>query len=373
MSFSFILERAVDVQCWIVEGSVARPVKRPELLPILLRVREVGWTDAADVAEHLLFDSNARRQVAQRMLYIAVRLGLLVEDTEQQAYALSADGELALERGEIFVPEHGVWQVWITEDPLLPAGVVHAEPWSDEASAFDEVRGDERDALVARRFQQIPLRLSQASNLELESVVGIGRLRIVHLQPKGERIRVEAALRVRWEVAARRVRLEGKLLDRDVSSSLEAPVGETEGLWKELLASADLLQDWDAAAGALRVAFANTQPLERQAMARDLLLSRPRLPRFGVFEDLTVRGVSLVAATARDARDWARWRLNARVSDYATSERFASWVKDAVAPFRSFALVMPTRSELAREAWAARGERPTPSVWNLVAAEDWRL
>ena len=62
-----------------------------------------------------------------------------------------------------------------------------------------------------------------------------------------------------------------------------------------------------------------------------------------------------------------------RLKFAATSERFAEWAKEATAPFASYRISVPTRAELARDAWARRGERPSPIAWHLTAAEDWSL
>lgn len=371
MNLVITLERPLAVERWLVEGSVARLAKRPELWPFLLRARDLGWTTAEDSAEHLFGEASARRGVAQRILHIAARLGLLVEEAGR--FSLSTEGLDALHRGEIFVPERGAWDVWITVDPLVPTGVLHIEPWTDEATAFDEVRGDERDAMNSRRFPFLPARLLAASGIELESVAGGGRMRIEELEAKGERIAAQSDLRLRWDVASQRVRIDGELGDRHVSMTLESPDHAPGSVWNELLDAADLLPDWDPASGALRVGFARTQLRERQTMAKDMTFMSPELVEFGSFDDLTVRGVPLAAKTQRDAEEWARWRLDKRVTDYATAERFDRWVGEALAPFGAFAVAMPTRGDAAREAWAARGERPTPAVWNLVAAEDWRL
>jgi hypothetical protein len=365
------LERPLAVERWLVEGAVARLAKRPELRPFLLRARDAGGTTAEDSAEHLFGEASARRGVAQRILQIAARLGLLVEDAGR--FSLSTEGDEALRRGEIFVPERGAWDVWITMDPLVPTGVLHIEPWTYEATAFDEVRGDDRDAMNSRRFSFLPGRLLSARGSELESVAGGGRMRIEELEAKGERMDAQSDVRVRWDVASHRVHIDGEVGERHVSMTLESPDHSPGSVWNELLDAADLRPDWDLARGALRVGFAGTQLRERQTMARDVTFVSPELVDFGSFDDLTVRGVPLAAKTQRDAEEWARWRLDKSVTDYATAERFNRWVGEAIAPFGAFAVAMPTRGDAAREAWAARGERPTPAVWNLVAAEDWRL
>ena len=71
------VRRKIEVRSWRVIGQVVKAAKRAELMPVLLRARERGATDAGDVAGHLLFESGSRRVVAQRLLHIAERYGLL--------------------------------------------------------------------------------------------------------------------------------------------------------------------------------------------------------------------------------------------------------------------------------------------------------
>lgn len=149
-----VLQRAVEVRCWRVVGQVAKATKRTELLPVLLRAREREATDANDIAAHLLFESRSRHVVAKRLLQIAEVYGLL-EATERR-YRLTDSGRNALETKQIFVPEHGTWTVWASDDPLLAAPVMHVEPWA-EPTAYEEVLGGKRHSVRERAFGRLPM------------------------------------------------------------------------------------------------------------------------------------------------------------------------------------------------------------------------
>jgi len=363
------LQRTIDVRCWRVIGQVAKAAKRAELIPVLLRARERGATDAGDVAEHLLFESGARRVVAQRLLQIAELYGLL-EQTDRR-YGLTESGHTALATKQVFVPEHGTWTIWASEDPLLATPILRVEPWA-EPTAYDEVWGKERD--IERPFEKLPRWIRDAVGVvSVPLVVGGTPLRIDHLEDEGEVAEPEGMLRAAWDVSGARLRVDGTLDGAPVNTAIDAPAVGADAVWMQLLQSEGLSPQWDPTVRALRVGFEEAASGERESMVRGVAFGRPNIAGLRVFDNTTVDGVALRARSATDASRWAEWRLRARVRDYATAERFSAWTAEAVAPFSEFHPSTPTRQALADAAWRARTDRPTPSAWHLVAAEDWRL
>lgn len=364
------LTREIQVECWRVIGQVAKAAKRNELLPILLRARERGQTDARDIAEHLLFESGSRQVIAQRLLQIAERYGLLVQENRQ--YRLTESGSTALETKQIFVPEHGTWTVWVSNDPLLSATILCVEPWQ-ESSAYDEVWGEGRDKAPKRRFEQLPRWVRDAEGVIATPLVGSTALRVDQLELEGELVDAETKLRATWDVTGARMRIGGTLGGTSVDAVVGAPKMATEAVWMQLMQAEGLWSQWDGAVDALRVGFDETVAGERESLVRGIHFKRPDIESLGSFDATTVEGIALRALSAQDATRWAEWRLRARVHDYATAEQFGKWTAEAVKPFAEFDPPTPTRRELAESAWRDRTDRPTPSTWHLVAAEDWSL
>ena len=362
------LQRTIEVRCWRVIGQVAKAAKRAELMPVLLRARERGATDASDVAGHLLFESGSRRVVAQRLLQIAALFGLL--EQRDRRYFLTETGHAALETKQVFVPEHGTWTIWASDDPLLATPILRVEPWT-EPTAYDEVWGKERDR--ERPFEKLPRWIRDVIGVVAVPLVGGASLRIDHLEPEGEVAAPEATLRAAWDVSGARLRVNGTLGDSRVNTAIGAPAVDAGAVWMQLLRAEGLWSQWDPKALALRVGFDDASAGERESMVRAVAFRRPNIAGLRAFDATTIDGVALRARSGPDASQWAEWRLCARVRDYATSEHFSEWTAEAVAPFSEFHPTTPTRQALADAAWRARVDRPTPSTWHLVAAEDWRL
>lgn len=368
---SIILQRSLDVRCWRVIGQVARASKRTEILAVLLRAREIGSTDARDVATHLLFESTSRRVVAERLLRIAEHLTLLKALGEGR-YILTDTGRVALETEQVFVPEDGAWTVWASNDPLLATPVLRIDPWS-EPSASTEINNKERDK-PKRTFEPVPSWLHSAVGVVTTPAAGGGAaIRIDELKSNGETVDPKAELHAIWDASAGRLRLEGELDGSPVDTALNVPDISRELIWKQLLESERLWPQWDEARQALRVRFEDTQSDERQSMRRAVKFQRPEITGFSTFAPTTVENVTLRAASAQDAGNWALWRLQERIRDYATAERFAAWSSEAVEPFDEFQPAMPARRafiELVRQPAAGKS---SPCAWHLMAAEDWGL
>lgn len=364
-----VLERSIDVRCWRVVGQVARAAKRTELIVVLKRALEAGQTDAEDVAKHLLFEPRSRLVVAQRLLAIAERYRLL--ESKEKRYVLTEVGREAVEKEQVFVPEHGTWTVWASEEPLLSGCVLHVEPWN-EPTAFDEV--NDKNISSKRPIGALPEWLLGASGSTVLPIVGGATLRIDELEKQGESVQPpKAALRAIWNVSEVRLRVIGELGDQPVDAVLRAPAEGADGVWMQLLQGEQLQTKWDSTVSALRIDFEEVARAEREPMKRAVVFKRPEIGGLGKFDETTVENVALRARSADDAERWVEWRLRERVRDYALSDRFDQWAREAVSPFEEFQPRVPTRSDLAeleKRDWPAR---PTPAAWHLVAAEDWSL
>ena len=426
MNSYIILERSVPVRCWRVVGQVAKAEKRPELIPVLLRARETGGTDARDLAGHLLFEPQSRRVVGERLLHIAHGYGLIETEGSNRLFALTEAGETAIDTEELLVPEHeawnirendyplrffplrvdprkgtiayeeingaeerdgvfalteagetaidteevlvperGTWSIWTSDDPLLPR-ILRIEPWK-EPSARKEIF----DKVSARRQVALPDWLRDVAGTPIKPAAQGTAVRIDELE--GQAAAVDGRLRLRWNVGEGRLQLTGTLEGKKVATELEPPSISLNQIWRTLLKEEVLLDRWDVDREILHVTFDETNETERQAMSRDLEFDSPIIPGYGEFETLTVRGVPITPVTESDAQSWANWRLQLRIRDYATSERYAAWRVEAAEPFDQYDVELPTRSELFDEFWNPTANRPEPEAWRLAAAEDWNL
>ncbi len=369
---NIVLQRRIAVRCWNVLGMVAKASKRPELMPVLVRARERHQTSAEDIAEHLFFEQRSRRVVAERLLRIAASYGLLTQN--ERWFTLTDAGIAALTSEQVFVPERGSWTIWASNDPLLDYPVLRVDPWSEPTALDDVQRGKNKDNDM-REFVDVPHTLRQAVGRVAVPPGGGGNLlRIDDLADKAEEAEPGDDLKLVWSVGETKMRLEGPLGGMRLNSVLDAPSIAREDVLQQLLKAEGLWSRWDRTHSALFVGFGETKDRERESLLRDLAIATPTLDALGKFDALTIQDVPLQARTANDAEDWAAWRLQARLKrDYATGERFDAWSKEATEPFATYRISVPSRADLARDAWPRSGDRPSPIAWHLAAAEDWSL
>lgn len=372
MNRSITLERSVIVRCWRVVGQVAKAEKRTELIPVLLRVRETGGTDARGLAEHLLFESRSRRVVAGRLLHIAHAYGLVEKEERARVFTLTEAGERAIDTDEVFVPEHGAWTIWASEDPLLPSPILRVDTWN-EPSAFDEIKGKKWESAEERSHEDLPAWLRKVVKRPITPAAGATAVCINHLENKAEAVETNDTLRLSWNVGDGRLQLTGTLEGKKVATELEAPPISQDQIWLTFLKEEALIEWWDMDRQKLCIDFDDTDGTEREAMVCDLGFESPHIPDYGEFDPITVREVPITPATEADAQSWAKWRLHTRIQDYATSERYAAWCAEAADPFDQYEIDLPTRTELFDEVCNRTTNRPAPEFWHLAAAEDWRL
>ncbi|MEY2840090.1 MAG: hypothetical protein RJB60_2389, partial [Pseudomonadota bacterium] len=336
-----VLQRSVSVQCWNVLGTVAKARKRPELMPVLLRAHERSPTCADDVAEHLFFEQRSRRVVAERMLRIAETYGLLTQN--DRWFTLTEAGLAALNSDQIFVPERGSWTIWASDDSLLDYPILRVEPWN-EPTAWDDVQQRKNNHSDVREFVNVPLTLRRAmGRIAKPSGGGGGFLRVDNLAEKAEEADPNGELKVVWDVGDRKMRLVGTLGGSPVNTVLDAPDVASDDVWRQLLKAEGLWPDWDNTRGVLLVGFQDTNDRERESLLRDLAISAPVLSELGKFDPLTIQDVPIHAKSLHEAGHWAAWRLQSRLQDYATHERFDVWTKDAKEPFANYRISLPSR------------------------------
>jgi hypothetical protein len=364
------LTRPINFRCWRVIGQIAKAAKRDELMPVLLRAQEMGTTDARDIANHLLFEAEARQGVAQRLLQISANYRLL--ELRENRYALTEAGQTALRTQQIFVPEDGAWTIWASDDPLLATPILQVKPWT-EPTAYDEVRGKDRRTDEKRKFEKLPRWLKAIIGKVAIPVVASTAMRIDHLEAEGEVVDARASLRAVWNVSEARLRIEGSLDGSDLNSAVDAPDANAGDIWRQLLESEGLWPQWDPEALALRVGFDDIGSSERETLLRTVKFGKPEISGYRLFDATSIERIPICARSPEDAQRWGAWRLDTRITSYATAERFSNWTDEALAPLAEFQLAAPSRQELASAAWQARGGRPTNKTWHLVAAEDWEL
>ena len=132
------LSRHISISCFDAEATVAVARQRPEFLAVARLAADLGRPiSSRDVLRELL--GPLPEVLGKRVIERCIGLGLLeITDQKNDEAALSEAGRLALEHGEVLVPEEGVWRFYLVDDPLVPTNL-EFRPWASEGRVPDRL------------------------------------------------------------------------------------------------------------------------------------------------------------------------------------------------------------------------------------------
>lgn len=378
------LTRSVAVSSFDAQATVAVGRDRPEFLAVARLAADLARPiGARDVLRELL---GARPEVlGWRVIERCVYLGLLERSGKDGDAALSEAGRLALEHGEVLVPEEGIWRFYVIDDPLVPGALVHAQRLEAEP-----VR-KEREAAKARPRGERPQ--VDRPPVSLRGCVGGAPRESVqngHLFQLGELAESGAAgptgelrLMFTWD-AEPSLRLSGRLpldgegtntkpIDAGVSVSEVVARLSREGLWRSLVTRATQvsgpeLERWQATTGkpVVPVPFSSLPAAARHSFRRDLDVPASDLVGLGRFEATVLKDVDLVPAADGDAQAWLAWLQWEGITDYVTPALLERQGREQRARFPHHSPRVLSASDLLAKARVDRDER----AWFVLGPSD---
>ena len=371
MENEIVLTRKLTIDTWRIKGAVAKAQKRKDVMLVLQFLNEFKTGKAKKIASHLLFDTNARLMVAQRLLDICQIYELV--DSDKGNYQLTNSGKEALQANEVFIPEDGCWELSVANDPLLPHSVIKLSPFN-EPNAITEVmsrNAKDNQENGERKIEDTPDWFQKFIAVELKPYEGGKSIRIDKVEQKAEWAEVSFHLSLEWNVGKNSIRiLDGK----KVTTQLKGPSLKIDNVWKNLLENEGILECWDELDKALAIPFDESKEHSRITMVSDYEFIQPTIhigyQYLGDFDDVLIKGISVCAATPEDAQAWAQWRLDNSITSFASEAKYRQWVENAQKPFKKHAIKLPDRDEAAHD---RIGEKYTKEDWFLLAASDWAL
>ena len=378
--------------------------KTPEarIHAILLALDERGGrASAKDVAAALLNRSEA---IGKRLLLLCQNYGLIAYNDEPREAELTDVGRQALREQKVFIPEHGAWRVWFTDDPLVPIEaqllrIDTAAPVSaraevgrlrDEKNRKDDTDSDtdepkeDRTVIDPGEFPFLRRELSPP---------GCDEIRIDKVEPKVRALASNADMLVTVRFSSTKAptanlsgTLDGQPFQHRFAPCTYDNAGgddehfnpdEFDKIWIALLDTGPLAGRWDAERETLRLTF--DQAKSDEAVLRKLqcttTIRQPSLPALGAFEPATVEGVPVTPHNSESAAQWANWLLHDKLGDYKSPAAYQALVEEVRRACPDFSDVrLPGQLELASR---LRGHDGDPAAarrfWFVQAPLDWRF
>lgn len=380
------LTRTITVSTFDVEATVAVGRDRPELLAVARLAADMARPiGARDVLRELL---GARPEVlGWRIIDRCVDIGLLHRVGKNGEAALSPDGQVALNHGEVLVPEEGVWRFFLVDDPLVPAALIHVrrletEPVRREREAAREARGRGERIPPSERIPELLRQRCEGG--PLLSVRNGHLFRPLALGSSGASgARGQLRLDLTWDTAAS-LRLSGRLSSdeegedaKPIDASLDLPEvlnrWTRDGLWKALAASATRvpaaeLERWRGVAGrsVMPCSFSSLSETARRSFRRDIDVPAVDLPALGRFDATALKDVPIVPASQADAQEWMAWLQWDSIQDHVLPVEIERKGRELLASFPHHQPNALTAFDLLSRARTERGARS----WFLFAPSD---
>jgi hypothetical protein len=384
------LWRNVAVKSFDAEGTIALGRDRPELLAVArLAADACRPISGRDVTHELL--AALPEHVGWLVIDRCVHLGLLVRRAEKGPAEITEGGVLALEHGQVLVPEEGVYRFYIADDPLLPAALVHVAPLRlPNAPATRSALREAKDrggraspgtrppeALRAIGAGRVLLSVVNGSMFEVREPASVG-----DNGPDGT-LRVD----LRWDTTGpATLQISGQLpassedtgpLRADLKLDATGQVGDLtyDALWTSLVDFATkvptaTLNQWRQVTRkrVLPAPFANVPEAARRAFSLDVEVPAVRFGNLGDFQPTRIQKVDLVPASQADALEWCHWlQWDAVSQGYATPSMLDAVAAGIRARFPHQSPRPMTPQELLMRAQRERADRRS---WNLLAPAD---
>lgn len=374
------LSRHIPVSCFDAEATVAVGRQRPEFLSVARLAADLGRPiSSRDVLRELL--GPLPEVLGKRVIERCIGLGLLeITNQKNDEATLSDAGRLALEHGEVLVPEEGVWRFYLVDDPLVPNNLLHAERLeTDSVKKERDVARNSRN----RGDRQVPaesppkILCERRGDLPSKSVQGGHMFQLTELAqsgssgPKGtlkldltwDR-RSEAMLNLSGTLPLSAQGRNSGLVDVNIDLPKVFDDLDYQTIWTNLASLSsgtpfEELDEWFSTAGkpVIPLDFHSLSDDERKGFRRNVAVPESEWEQLGAFDSTILENILIVPTTESDAQAWLEWLHWNAINDYVTPRQIERMGKEQLTHFPYHKPRPRNPSELLAQARTARDER----------------
>lgn len=319
------LKRRIKVQAFEVLATFAFPEDRTEILSLLQMANSMGSLNGERVVDRKQGLLPGRPKVmGTRLLNMAVSMDLL--EVNRGRYVLTEFGRENLENESVFVPEKSTWTVWVADDPIIPASVIHVE-------RHKEGRPD----INRRDTQVLPAALLALNDTKVDLLrphhTNDTQMRIKRIEGKGRSssVNTELELTLFADVGQETIlRVNGGLgtgKSNKINRRIPFDAPPHSQLFTMLMNLSDYANDWHPIESILSVSFTDLNNNERQNHTKRMDVKKPQLEELGRFNTVELLDIPLKPRGDQDAREWAEWEFWNNLKTHPWDTEIASrWI-----------------------------------------------
>jgi hypothetical protein len=319
------LKRRIKVQAFEVLATFAFPEERTEILSLLQMANSMGPLNGERVVDRKQGLLPGRPKVmGTRLLNMAVSMDLL--EVNGGTYMLTEFGRENLDNEFVFVPEKSTWTVWVADDPLIPASVIHVE-------RHKEGRPDKN----RMETQVLPAPLLALNDTKVELLrphhTKDTQMRIKRIEEKGRSssVNTELELTLLADVGQETIlRVNGSLgtgQSNEINQRIPFDAPPHSKLFTMLMQLSDYANDWHHEESILSVSFTDLNNDERQNHTKRMHVKKPQLEGLGRFNTVELLDIPLKPRGDQDARKWAEWEFWNNLTTHPWDTEIASrWI-----------------------------------------------
>ena len=327
-----ILKRRIDADAFVAIAEIGIPSKREDVSAVLALAKESsGYVKPEDVNQKLL-GRPAESPHGERILMEVESFGLLekVGSRQDDPYRMTDAGWESLGKSEVMIPEEGGYIFYTSTDPLLKESILKIERSDSiekgeiqgffgnrkEQSAKDSKGGSiERPSYLGRYARGYVFRQTAKSNQPVQ-VNSISE----KVARSDKHLSVEVALELEMN-APPRIEVKGSESSSIPQVYCETPFNlEYTEVLKTICTDAGRLEVLEGEP-TLLVDWGSVKRGEAERFSKVVEIAKPTLPRFGIFQQLSIE-LPILPATKSDALQWGNHLIRGSIMTYVDEQAY---------------------------------------------------
>ncbi|MHA1877978.1 MAG: hypothetical protein ACTSUC_16160 [Promethearchaeota archaeon] len=315
-----VLEKEVMIEKYQVLMDIEVEKDRPEVLAWLKVIKEGNELNNDVILyfqEKIFFESQKPKQFIKNILQELVVLGFLDEK-----FNLTQKGLTALEEGTVFIPQSGIYELLVINDPLFPQVILDYKEFKPDLHE-EKKQWKNNPGSVNYENTTIPSFISKCKEFgPIRPLKNSGEtlIRIFNIKKVGKKEKFQKKTKVRMDIGEM-TQISLKIEYNKKFHFLEPPRDiDKIKLVESILRKLPYPVDEDVYS--ILINFDETTPKERKTFSKNFSLIKETLLNLGKFESIKLIDVPILPSSFDSAKKWAKELIKNEINTFLTPNEF---------------------------------------------------